>query len=234
LRAGSPVPTERTAEIAAAIRGDRCSPSRTIRTVYLMVSMPAIGSRTTDAGVPAGVSSGAMVTPHPIPTRLMAVPTSFAVARDDGQVELVAADPFRALLVADRLEPQLHVGDPAAYLGQGAAHDVRALAERDSHPQQAGDLRPGTRQGRLGRPQFHQDSLGVLHQRSARRGEGDVVAGPVDERGTRLGLERGQLLGHGRPGVPQATGGRGDGSLGHHRLEHDQLAHVQHVKRHIH
>ena len=41
--------TERTAEIAAAIRGERCSPSRAMRTLYLIVSMPAIGSRTTGA-----------------------------------------------------------------------------------------------------------------------------------------------------------------------------------------
>ena len=42
--------------------------------------MPSIGSRTTVAGVPAGVSSGAIVMPHPMPTRPMAVPTSFTVA----------------------------------------------------------------------------------------------------------------------------------------------------------
>ena len=58
LPAPSSALTERTAEIAAAIRGDRCSPSRTMRTLYRMVSMPAIGSRATGAGVPAGVSSG--------------------------------------------------------------------------------------------------------------------------------------------------------------------------------
>ena len=86
----------------------------------------------------------------------------------------------------------------------------------------------------LGRPQLHEDPLGVLYQRAARRGEGDVVAGPVDERGARLGLERGVPLGHGRPGVLETAGGRGDGLLGHDGLEHDQLAHVQHVKRHTH
>jgi len=72
--------TERTAETAAAIRGDLCTPSRTMRTLYRLVSMPSIGSRTTVVGVPAGVTSGAMVMPHPMPTRPMAVPTSFTVA----------------------------------------------------------------------------------------------------------------------------------------------------------
>jgi predicted TIM-barrel fold metal-dependent hydrolase len=51
-----------------------------MRTLYRLVSMPSIGSRTTVVGVPAGVSSGAMVMPHPMPTRPMAVPTSFTVA----------------------------------------------------------------------------------------------------------------------------------------------------------
>jgi 2-pyrone-4,6-dicarboxylate lactonase len=36
--------------------------------------MPSIGSRTTVVGVPAGVSSGAMVMPHPMPTRPVADP----------------------------------------------------------------------------------------------------------------------------------------------------------------
>ena len=68
----------------------------------------------------------------------------------------------------------------------------------------------------------------MLHQRAAGRGERDVVACPVDQRGARLGLKRGYLLGNGRPRVLQAPGGGGDGSLGHDGLEHDQLAHVQH------
>ena len=167
---------------------------------------------------------------QPRPGRLPRV----AVARHDGHVELVAVDRVGAFLVADRGEPDLHVGEPPAHLRQRAAHDVRALAERDAHPQQPGDPRPGAGQRGLGRPQLHQDPLGVLHQRAAGRGERDVVARPVDQRGARLGLKRGYLLGHGRPGVLQAAGGRGDGPLGHDGLEHDQLAHVQHVKRHIH
>ena len=41
--------------------------------------MPSTGSRTIAAGVAAGVSSGAIVMPHPMPTRLIAVPTSETV-----------------------------------------------------------------------------------------------------------------------------------------------------------
>jgi hypothetical protein len=84
LPARSSALTERTAEIAAASRGERCSPSRAMRTVYLIVSTPVIGSRTTGASVPDGVSSGAMVMPHPMPTRLIAVPTSCTVAATRG------------------------------------------------------------------------------------------------------------------------------------------------------
>jgi len=55
--------TLRTAVMAAAIQGSRCSPSRTIRMLCRAVLTPAMGIRATGIPVPAGVRCGAMVTP---------------------------------------------------------------------------------------------------------------------------------------------------------------------------
>jgi len=75
-----------------------------------------------------------------------------SVMAESRQVELVAVDRVGAVLVADRREPDLHVREPPAHLCERAAHDMRALTERDADPQQPGDLRPRAGQGGLGRP----------------------------------------------------------------------------------
>jgi hypothetical protein len=49
------------------MQGERCSPSRTIRTLCRSVSTPVMGMRATCVLVTAGVSSGAMGYPQPMP-----------------------------------------------------------------------------------------------------------------------------------------------------------------------
>jgi hypothetical protein len=80
----------RTAETAAEIRGERCSPSRTTSTLWRCVLTPVRGTRATGRSVLEGVSSGAMVTPHPMPVRPTAVPTSFTEAARSGSKPAVA------------------------------------------------------------------------------------------------------------------------------------------------
>ncbi len=76
--------SSRTAATATAILGDRCSPSRTTRTLCRCVLTPAKGTRTTGRSVLDGVSSGAIVMPHPTAANPTAVPASLTEAASTG------------------------------------------------------------------------------------------------------------------------------------------------------
>ena len=111
---------------------------------------------------------------------------------------------------------------------QRAAHDPWALAERNTHPQQAADPRRVAGQHRFRGPQFDEDPFGVLDQRSAGRRERHSIADPIDQRGSGFALQGGELLRDRRAGVAQRACRGRDRALGRDRAQHDQFANVEH------
>jgi len=117
-----------------------------------------------------------------------------ADARHDRHVQMAAQHRVRARLVGRGDQPYLNLRELPANLHQGMAHDLRPLTEWDADPQQPahGQVVPGQR--RFRGAQFDEDPFGVLHQRAPSRREGNPVPAPLDQGGSRLALQRRQLL----------------------------------------
>ena len=68
----------------------------------------------------------------------------------------------------------------------------------------------------------------MLDERAAGVGQPHAAAAAVDERGARLLLERGDLLGDGGLGVGERVGGGGERAVLGDRLENPQLLDIEH------
>jgi hypothetical protein len=152
-----------------------------------------------------------------------------AEPRENHHVQIAAPDLIGAVLVSRGGQPDLQAREALAHAGERSAHDAWAAAERDPHAQQPAHLVRTAVEHGLGGTQLHQNPLGVLDQLAAHRGEGHPPRRALDQPGSRLALERRDLLGDRGARVLQAARRGRDRALAVDRAEHDQLADVEHA-----
>ena len=146
----------------------------------------------------------------------------------DRHLELSGAQHLDRVLGLLLDEGQLDVGVALREAGdRRRQHGCPGGGERGEPDPAAAHAGDGVELG-LGGGEPREHDLGVIDQRAAGVGEEDAPAGAVDERGAGRLLERGDLLGDGGLRVRERLGGRGEGAVLGHRLEHPQLLDIEH------
>ena len=147
----------------------------------------------------------------------------------DGHVDVTGTDLAQAL--AGQRLPQ-HQGQPRV----GAQAAGERGRERDGRGREGGRHHPSGRLGGLGGQvglgllDHGQDALGVAGQAPARVGQLGPARRPVEQRGARLALERGQLLGDRGRGVAEDGGGPGDAAARGEFLEQTEPVQIEHKR----
>ena len=130
----------------------------------------------------------------------------------------------------------MRVGQAEVEAGVLPGEDGGGLRDQRAHDRvEAGQPDPsGVQPGQGG--QFRRrrvdpaDDLGCpVGQQAAGRGEPDPAADPLDQLGTELRLQPGQLMADRRLGVLQLLGGRGDRPLPPHGVDHAKLNQSHHT-----
>ena len=146
------------------------------------------------------------------------------------EVELAELERGQAVLGLHVARGDAQVGVALGERGDRAReqHAVRARERRAA--QDAGDVRGGPLERRLGRLELAQDALRALHQLLAGGREAAAAAVALEQRDAGLALERGELLGDRRGGVAERVGGGRDRPAGGELAQDAEAADVEHAK----